>query len=191
MKEKNKIGLDNDGILSNLTKETTVVHDHNTINYNNAYKFENAECCVHLLRDLKKLDDILNREWMKELKKLLTETNEKRKEYLENDKEYFEDIFIDEVMLKYDEILLQEKKINKEDFNKYHGKDERTLINRLLKYKEKYLMWVIRFDIDFSNNLSERSLRSSKTKMKISGQFKNIVNAEYYANRKSYMIVVR
>ena len=106
---------------------------------------------------------------MKELKKLLIETNEKRKEYLENDKEYFEDIFIDEVMLKYDEILLQEKKINKEDFNKYHGKDERTLINRLLKYKEKYLMWVIRFDIDFSNNLSERSLRSSKTKMKISG----------------------
>ena len=128
---------------------------------------------------------------MKELKKLLIETNEKRKEYLENDKEYFEDIFIDEVMLKYDEILLQEKKINKEDFNKYHGKDERTLINRLLKYKEKYLMWVIRFDIDFSNNLSERSLRISKTKMKISGQFKNIVNAEYYANIKSYMIVVR
>lgn len=184
---KNKIGLDNDGILSNLTKETIVVHDHNTINYNNEYNFENAECCVHLLRELKKLDDILNREWMKELKKLLTETNEKRKEYLENDKEYFEDIFIDEVMLKYDEILLQAKKINKEDFNKYHGKEERALINRLLKYKENYLMWVIRFDIDFSNNLSERSLRSSKTKMKISGQFKNIVNAEYYANIKSYI----
>ena len=45
----------------------------------------------------------------------------------------------------------------------------------------------IRFDIDFSNNLSERSLRSSKTKMKISGQFKNIINAEYYANIKSYI----
>lgn len=184
---KNKIGLDKDGILSNLTKETTVVHDHNTINYNNEYNFENAECCVHLLRDLKKLDDILNRKWMKELKKLLTETNEKRKEYFENNKEYFEDIFIDEVMLKYDEILLQAKKINKEDFNKYHGKEERALINRLLKYKENYLMWVIRFDIDFSNNISERSLRSSKTKMKISGQFKNIVNAEYYANIKSYI----
>lgn len=55
------------------------MHDHNTINYNNDYNFENAKCCVHLLRDLKKLDDVLNRDWMKELKKLLTETNEKKK----------------------------------------------------------------------------------------------------------------
>lgn len=48
-------------------------------------------------------------------------------------------------------------------------------------------MWVIRFDVPFSNNLSERSLRSSKTKMKVSGQFSNISNAEYYARIKSYI----
>ena len=48
-------------------------------------------------------------------------------------------------------------------------------------------MWVIRFDIPFSNNLSERSLRGSKTKMKVSGQFKNLSNAKYYSNIKSYI----
>ena len=94
-------------------------------------------------------------------------------------------------MLKYDENLLQAKKINKEDFNKYQGKDERALINRLLKYEENYLMGVIRFDIDFSNNSSERRLRSSKTKMKVLEQFKNITNAEYYANIKSYIEICR
>ncbi len=49
------------------------------------------------------------------------------------------------------------------------------------------MLWVLRFDVPFSNNLSERSLRSSKTKMKVSGQFANISNAEYYARIKSYM----
>lgn len=48
-------------------------------------------------------------------------------------------------------------------------------------------MWIIRFEVPFSNNLSERSLRSSKTKMKVSGQFKNILNAQYYSNIKSYI----
>ena len=48
-------------------------------------------------------------------------------------------------------------------------------------------MWITRFDIPFDNNLAERSLRMSKTKMKVSGQFANINNARYYANIKSYI----
>lgn len=67
-------------------------------------------------------------------------------------------------MLKYDEILLQAKKINKEDFNKYYEKDERALINRLLKYKENYLMWVIRFDIVSSNIINNKYYNGVTTK---------------------------
>lgn len=48
-------------------------------------------------------------------------------------------------------------------------------------------MWTLNEEILFSNNISERSLRSSRTKMKISGQFENITNARYYANIKSYL----
>ena len=48
-------------------------------------------------------------------------------------------------------------------------------------------MWIIRFDIPFSNNLSERSLRGSKNKMKVLIQFKNLSNAECYSNIKSYI----
>ena len=96
-------------------------------------------------------------------------------------------MFIEEVQSKYDEIIENAKKENIKDRNKYFGNEEKALINRLIKYKENYLMWVIRFDVPFSNNLSERSLRGSKTKMKVSGQFKNISNAEYYSNIKSYI----
>lgn len=46
---------------------------------------------------------------------------------------------------------------------------------------------MLRFEVTFSNNLSESSLRSSKTKMEASGQFANIKNAKYFARIKGYI----
>lgn len=185
--KKNKKGLDNDNILNVLDKNTVVVHDHNTINYNDDYEFENAECCVHLIRDLRKTEEELNHKWPKDLITLLIDTNKKRNEYINQGNQYFEEMFIEEVQSEYDEIIEKALEENKKNRNKYFGNDEKALINRLIKYKQNYLMWVIRFDVPFSNNLSERSLRGSKTKMKVSGQFKNLSNAEYYSNIKSYI----
>lgn len=48
-------------------------------------------------------------------------------------------------------------------------------------------MWTLNSEIPFSNNLSERSLRNSKTKMKVSGQFTNLQNAQYFVIIKSYL----
>ena len=185
--KKNKEGLDKDNVLNALDNETVVVHDHNTINYNDDYDFQNAECCVHLIRDLQKVYEELKHEWAKELITLLKTTNQNRNGYIEQGNQYFEEMFIEEVQSRYDSIIEGAKQENIKDRNKYFGNEEKALINRLVKYKQNYLMWVIRFDILFSNNLSERSLRGSKTKMKVSGQFKNISNAEYYSNIKSYI----
>lgn len=52
--KKDKMRIDSDLILTSLDDSKVVVHDHNKVNYNDDYKFQNAECCVHLLRDLKK-----------------------------------------------------------------------------------------------------------------------------------------
>lgn len=60
--------------------------------------------------------------------------------------------------------MLKAAEENKTDYNKYYGKDERTLILRILDYKDNYLSWVVNFDLPFSNNLSERSLRGAKVK---------------------------
>jgi transposase len=81
---KDKERLDNDDILKLLPPATTVVHDHNKVNYNKDYSFGNAECNVHLLRDLKKVQDNLGHEWAPELSKLLTETNKQREELIIN-----------------------------------------------------------------------------------------------------------
>lgn len=184
---KGKVGIKEDDILSNLKKETTVVHDHLTHNYSEEYEFDNAECCRHLLGDLKELNQDLPRVWCDDLIKLLVDTNKERNEYIESNLSYFETVYIDSVMNKYDEIVFGASEINNKDFNKYYGGKERALINRLTKYKANYLMWILRFDIPFTNNLAERALRPSKTKQKVSGQFANVTNARYFASIRSYI----
>ena len=65
---------------TSLDAEKKVVHDHNIVNYNEEYEFMNVECCVHLLRDLKKVVDNLGHEWPKKMINLLLEENTKRNE---------------------------------------------------------------------------------------------------------------
>lgn len=177
--QKNKEGLDEDQILLSLSEEAIVMHDHNKVNYNEEYNFTNVECCVHLLRDLKKVVDNLGHEWAKELIELLLRENHNR-----NVGNYID---ADYIAIQYDTILAQGGMENLEDEEKYYAEEEKTLLKRLKKYKENYLMWTLNEEIPFSNNISERSLRSSKTKMKVSGQFENITSARNYAKIKSYL----
>ena len=177
--QKNKQGLDEDQILASLSKEKIVMHDHNKVNYNEEYHFANVECCVHLLRDLKKVVDHLGHEWAKDLIELLLRENHNR-----NVGNYID---ADYIALQYDTIIAQGEMENLEDEDKYYASDEKNLLKRLKEYKENYLMWTLNKEIPFSNNVSERSLRSSKTKMKVSGQFENINSARNYANIKSYL----
>ena len=184
---KDKKGLDDDRILKLLPPEAVVMHDHNKVNYNKEYSFTNIECNVHLLRDLQKTTDNLQHQWSGKLKKLLEKTNRERNEAIERGDEAFEDSYIKEFFKKFDLIMLEGMEENQKDYNKYYGSDERTLLLRILDYKDNYLSWVIDFDRPFSNNLSERSLRGAKSKMKISGQFQSEETAKYYAVIKSYI----
>lgn len=136
--------------------DTILVHDHNKVNYNDDYVFTNAECCVHLLRDLKKQNELKPRKWIDDLISLFVNTNKKRKEYIEKSIYCFDYEVVDKVMNDYDEILKEARQVNKKDFNRQSGSgEELNLITRLEKYKENYLLWVTRFDIPFDNNLSE------------------------------------
>jgi hypothetical protein len=183
--KKNKEGLDQDAILCALDAQTVVVHDHNKVNYNETYDYLNAECCVHLLRDLQKVVDNTKHSWAKDLKRLLSDTNVKRSQG-----ESYEAC---EIISKYDELINlgfeQNSQIDydTEIFKIHYLSKEKTLLERLKKYKVNYLMWLTNPMVPFSNNESERCLRSSKTKMKVSGQFQNIKSAEYFSIIRSYI----
>lgn len=185
--QKNKDGLDEDGILKLLPKETIVMHDHNKVNYNKGYSFSNIECNVHLLRDLQKTTDSLQHEWSGKLKNLLEKTNSQRNDKIDKGENSFDDIYIKTFYGEFDKIMLDAIEENRKDNNKYYNKDELTLILRILDYKDNYLAWVVNFNLPFSNNLSERALRGAKSKMKISGQFQSAETARHYAAIKSYI----
>ena len=186
--QKNKEGLDEDEILKLLPKETTVEHDHNKVNYNEEYQFENAECNRHLMSDLQKVVDNLNHSWAKDLKELLSKMNKRRNWLIKKEKTEFEQEDLNKFEDKLSNIILKAYEENKkEDPKRYFVDKEMTLIQRILDYKNSYFLWVYNFDVPFTNNLSERSLRGAKSKMKASGQFENIESAKYYATIRSYI----
>lgn len=185
--QKNKDGLDEDGILNVLAKETIVEHDHNKVNYNKEYNFKNAECNRHLISDLKKVIDNLNHKWAKKLIELLTKMNNKRKRLIEKEKEEFSEEELKKFEEKFEKIMLEANTENEEEKPKYYVSEEKTLILRILDYKNEYLLWVYDFNVPFTNNLSERGLRGAKSKMKASGQFWNIESASWYATIRTYI----
>lgn len=65
---KDMESLDDDDILGPLTSDTKAMHDHNTVNYNGKYSFENIECNQHLQRDCQKNPDDTCHKWSGVLK---------------------------------------------------------------------------------------------------------------------------
>ena len=184
---KNEEGLKEDGILSNTKKDTIVMHDHILHNYNEKYQFENVECLIHLIRRLKKMRENTKHEWCDKLRELLSKSNQERNKLIKEKINCFSEEYLNELTKSYDKIMEEAKEVNDEDTNNYFFKEEMNFIKDLEKYKKHYLLWAYRFDIPSTNNNSERNIRPVKSKMKISGQFKNIETAKYYARIRSYI----
>ena len=162
-----------------LAKETVVEHDHNKVNYNEDYYFRNAECNVHLIRDLKKVIDNLNHTWAKKLIELITKMNKKRKWLIKKGKEEFTQEELNKFEDKFEKIMIEANQENVAEGQKYYVDKEATLIVRILDYKNEYLLWVYDFDIPFTNNLRERTLRGAKSKMKSNALLKLSLGEPY------------
>lgn len=174
-----------DEILNTLSKEAKVMHDHNKINYK--YSYQNLECNIHLLRDIEKCKDNTYHEWCDKLKKLIQKVMHDSKIVKENKKERFDEEYISTFDSQFNDILLDAINENKTKSKTHYDSAEKALINRILEYKSNYFMWMQDFSLPYDDNLSERALRESKSKMEIAGQFQNIQTAKYYANIKTYI----
>ena len=87
--------------------------------------------------------------------------------------------------------MIQANLEHDENPTRYYYKEEAALLLRIMEYKDNYFAWVTCFDLPVTNNLSERSLRGSKTHMKVSGQFLSEEFAIYYAAIQSYIETCR
>lgn len=59
---------------------------------------------------------------------------------------------------------------------------EKAVLKRLEKYKINYLIFLRDFDLPFDDNLSERNLRPTKIKKKISGCHRSFEGLKDYCN---------
>jgi len=189
---KDMEGLDDDGVLGLLQSTTSTMHDHNKVNYNERFFFQNLECNQHLQRDLQKNSDDTLHAWSDELKKLISSTIHDRKIAIARNDASFKQEYIEEFRRKVELSLAcgwDERKENPS--RKEAANFERLLLVRVDKYRDNYFRWVEDFTLPTTNNLSERGLRCVKSHMKTSGQFANVKTARYYATIKTYVETCR
>ena len=188
---KDMESLDDDNVLNLLTANTKAMHDHNTVNYNAKYSFENIECNQHLQRDCQKNTDDTCHKWSDELKRHISATIKKRYDAISQGKNSFSEAYISAFHQKIDECLENGWAENEADPDNYGASFERTLLKRIAKYRRNYFLWVEDFSLPTTNNLSERSLRGVKSHMKISGQFESETAADNHALNRTYIETCR
>lgn len=173
---KSKKHIEETGILPKY--KGTLIHDHETVIYN--YGSKHGECNVHILRYLKGCIENTKHQWAKDMSSLLRCTNHSKKQ-----REKFETSQLERISKRYDEILQKGLEENKKLKSRYYKQDEKRLLRRLQKYKENHLLFAYDFNIPFDNNLSERDLRNVKSKLKISGCFRNEKGMQNYLTLQS------
>lgn len=185
-KSKGMNGLIEDRILEYLTEDTHVMHDHNKVNYNKRFRFKNLECCQHLERDLQKSADETQHEEMQLVKKLIADAIKARNKLFAEGIRTFSKDYIAEFDTRLEELLSGAEAKIKEHFNRYSSKDEMNVIERIRDYHNNFFAWMSDFTLPHTDNLSERQLRTAKTKKKVSGQFESEEAAMYYADILTY-----
>lgn len=206
-KAKDKQSLIDDGILTLLTADTYVMHDHNTVNYNDLFKFINVECNVHLLRDLINLNENYHLEWPQTLRNRIVALINNRNELVETGATSLPQDTIDDFTMQTKKELLEQKEIAERNIENHineqlamgnhspkiepppHDRELLCITKRLLneKYFEAYFRWMKDFSIPVTNNVTERSFRDEKTHMKISAGFDSIKTAKAHADGQTYL----
>jgi hypothetical protein len=189
---KDMASLDDDGILGLLPPSASAMHDHNKVNYNERFFFQNIECNQHLQRDLQRNSDDTGNSWSAALKKLISSTIHARKAAIARGDAEFRPKYVDGFRRKVKSLLAGGWDERKEKPRRGPAANfERLLLARVEKYYGNYFKWVEDFSMPTTNNLSERGLRCIKSHMKISGQFANVATARNYAAIKTYIETCR
>ena len=159
--------------FENGLPNATLVHDRWAAQFQTNAKAHQI-CAVHLLRDLNFLSQLYKDQclWAKEFKGLLKEAIELKKELTTADY-YYPNIKRDALFERLDQWL-------KYPINQLH-KESITLQKKLLVQRNCILYFLLQSDVPPDNNGSESAIRNIKVKQKISGQFKNLQNANVFA----------
>jgi hypothetical protein len=160
-----------------------LIHDHNTVNYN--YGTGHGECNVHLIRYLRANSENTRHHWSDDMIGFLLSVKRAKESAEGFGASGFEQADAEKYRQRYDEIVEAGFEVLETAKSGFYQKEERKLLNRLKKYKDNHLLFASDFAVPFDNNLSERDLRTVKTKAKVSGCFRSLQGAVIFADLMS------
>ena len=173
--------MDAIGILPNFTG--TAIHDH----WKSYYRFECAhgECNAHHLRALKSLYEDLGVDWAFEMACLLLRI----KKHIDLSLCFGVNRLEQEDIEEYQRIY--RKIVDGACQWKNAPTDARRMAKRLKEFEQEALLFMLDFDVPFTNNLAERDVRMPKAKQKISGCFRSSAGAMAFARIRGFVSTVK
>lgn len=164
-------------------------HDHETALYH--FGTEHVECNVHLERYLLKNTEEAQNKWSRDLTSFLKTLNRTRNEQKKIGKTGFSKEQLERYSNRYDQILIEGVKANKSTRNRLAKREEKTLLNRLVKYKKNHLLFLYDFRVHYSNNMSEKDLRICKNRQKMAGGFRTVSGRQMYCRILSFIETIK
>lgn len=169
-----------------LSKFTGVLcHDHETALYH--FGTGHAECNVHLGRYLRKNTEETVNTWSRDMESFLNGMNSMRQKFMDAGESKIPEEKLAKYMARFDAIISQGYEQNETTRGKIAKKEEKTLLNRLVKYKTQHLLFMQDFRVHYSNNMSERDLRVCKNREKMAGGFRTDGGMQIYCNIMSFI----
>ena len=166
-----------------------LTHDHETALYH--FGTGHSECNVHMLRYLLKNTEETGSLWSHDLSMFLEGMNEARNRLKEAGIQSFSPEQLERYSLRYDVLVERGFQENRKTRGKIAKQEEKSLLNRLRKYKENHLLFLYDFDVHYSNNMSEKDLRICKNRQKMAGGFRSPSGREMYCRIMSFIETIK
>jgi len=194
--KRGRMAMDRIGILP----EFNGVACHDALSSYLSYLCRHSLCNSHHLRELIFLEEVQNRVWAFELKRLLLKIKGRVDKARARGKTELSKSGQTRFVNAYKAILQRGFEREREDpappqpTGKRGRKKQskaKNLLDRLEKYQEETLRFMRDFRVPFDNNLAERDLRMMKVQQKISGCFRTKEGAKDFCRIRSYISTMK
>lgn len=191
--KRGQIAMNDIGILPDF--KGTAIHDFWKSYY--TYTCKHALCNAHILRELVFVNERYQQDWARKLITLLLKIKAAKKRAIVKGKSSFSNSTLYKYQKRYEAVIQEGLKLNpfKPPTKKTRGRHKKTpprnLLERLRNYSEDALRFLFDFSVPFDNNFSERDLRMMKVKLKISGCFRSLNGADFFARIRSFIMTAR
>lgn len=192
--ERGKAATDRIGILPK--RKGKIVHD-NWATYFLYTDCEHSLCNAHHLRELTWFEEEENAIWAGQMKKLLLDAKKEVEFAQQQGKKVLNAEKLIEIENQYQTIVdnaiksIPTPQIQAKKRGKHKKPKQLNFLERFVKHKLSVLAFMYDFNVPFDNNLAERDIRMIKVKQKVSGTFRSLKGAKYFARIRAYISTVK